>query len=672
MDSTRLTPLEEIKQCIKNKKGFVLQGGAGSGKTETLKRTLEFISERYPNKRVACITHTNLAAEEIASRVGDKYTISTIHSFLNEFIKNYKRNIHQVLFEIFKIEKIVPKGIEFYDNDEKERKKGEHENYKSIHDKYAKLLFKIKRENIERYVDKRTYDINPTHYNNQLNELIEKLNIEINYIIQEGDFKNIEYNNTKYDSLSRLTFGHDSLLTISSLLFSKHKILGKIINDKFDFVFIDEYQDTRKDIIDIFLKEIPDKRKTIIGLFGDSMQGIYDDGSGDVNEYIVEGSLKMIPKEDNYRCSEQVKDFINLFRNDGLKQEVAFKYIEKEKRYETIKERQGEAKLYYSIISDRTDKDLYLSNLKYLISEVEKKHVNYKKLMLTNKSISMEVGFLNLYEIFSNRYQEVKDEIEKLLSRLQYLDLAELYISYKSGNYNDVIVKVKKAGFNLKSFKDKQNLSHLFLDILNTDICANEALNLAFDSKIIEKTEAYQDYMLYKNNELETFAKDINYQNFKTLYNSGLTTYSKMKEKKSDLYEPEFNYYKNQIKKENFYIDFFSEKLNFKEIINYYRYLKAPENLNNIEDKIEYMTMHMTKGAGIENVIVVADEYFWTKYNFKSVFDTSRKNDKTLKLFYVACSRAKSNLVVIRLITEDEKDTMIKYFDNYEEIKFSC
>ncbi len=84
------------------------------------------------------------------------------------------------------------------------------------------------------------------------------------------------------------------------------------------------------------------------------------------------------------------------------------------------------------------------------------------------------------------------------------------------------------------------------------------------------------------------------------------------------------------------------------------------------------MTMHMTKGSGIENVMVVADEYFWNKYNFKSVFKKDIVNksfEKTLKLFYVACSRTKSNLIIVRMILKDEEDTIKQYFENYEEIK---
>lgn len=67
----KLEPLDEIKKCIKDDDNFVLQGGAGSGKTEILKQTLEYLSLTYPHKKIACITHTNLAVDEIKSRVGE-------------------------------------------------------------------------------------------------------------------------------------------------------------------------------------------------------------------------------------------------------------------------------------------------------------------------------------------------------------------------------------------------------------------------------------------------------------------------------------------------------------------------------------------------------------------------------------------------------------------------
>ncbi|WP_407267553.1 hypothetical protein [Tenacibaculum maritimum] len=36
--------------------------------------------------------------------------------------------------------------------------------------------------------------------------------------------------------------------------------------------------------------------------------------------------------------------------------------------------------------------------------------------------------------------------------------------------------------------------------------------------------------------------------------------------------------------------------------------------------------MHKTKGSGIKDVLVVLDEYFWNKYNFKTIFNPN-END---------------------------------------------
>ena len=68
--------VEQIKTIIddnqdegKDFKNFVLQGGAGSGKTESLKEVILYISEKYPNKKIACITLTNAAVDEMKLRI---------------------------------------------------------------------------------------------------------------------------------------------------------------------------------------------------------------------------------------------------------------------------------------------------------------------------------------------------------------------------------------------------------------------------------------------------------------------------------------------------------------------------------------------------------------------------------------------------------------------------
>lgn len=653
MDSKKLTALDHVFNCIESNKNFVLQGGAGSGKTESLKRVLEHLSTNYSGKKIACITHTNLAVDEIISRVGNDYTISTIHSFLNSLIKNYKKNIHEVISNIFLIDYVETE---------------EHKDYKKLYEKFASSLHSIKKETSPKVVGKREYDKNPNEFNKKLNKNIESLNEEITSIVENLDYNIVRYNETRFDNLKDLSFGHNSLLRIASLLFEKFPLLSKILQNKFDFIFVDEYQDTNEQIIDIFLNKIPHDSNTLVGLFGDSMQGIYDDGIGDVKQYIDKGLLLKVEKEDNYRCSKQVIDFINTLRDDGLKQEVAYK--NKDGIIENINDRQGSVKLYYSIYDgERTpggtpkNKDDYLTVLNKLIKTVEDNHSNFKKLMLTNKSIASEVGFENLYKVFDDRYSDVKEEIEKDLLRLQLLDLAELSDEYCKNNFNFIITELKKSGFKVTSVKDKQNISRILDSIKTSEQGAIEVLDMAFDKKILLKSNSYTSYV----NRKDVFLKDINddkfFATFKSHYTNGLNTFTRMKKEVDDLNDELFKEYQSLYKKERFYIDLFSTKIKFKEIINYLSYLN---------DETDYITMHKTKGSGIKNVMVLLEEYFWSKYKFKTIFDSKESNiEKKLynqKLFYVASSRSIDNLVCVKVIAPEEETDILSYFTDYEKI----
>jgi DNA helicase-2/ATP-dependent DNA helicase PcrA len=670
MDSgERIDPIAEIFDCIQKGENFVLQGGAGSGKTETLKRVLSRISDENPDKKITCITHTNLAAEEIRSRVGEGYTIGTIHSFLYSLIKDYKKNIHSVIAEIFKVPAVKRRQLSEY-SDEKEQKKKEHDNYKKIYDKYESTVYRVHKRQVPKVPGKREYDTNPEEFNRTLNNKINELNSEIEKIVEGKSFHDIEYSDSRFDSFENLSFGHDSLISIVALLFQKFPVLSKIVRDKFDFIFIDEYQDTHEDIISVFLNSVAKNDGPIVGLFGDSMQGIYDNGIGDVESYIENGAIKKINKEDNYRCSEQVIDFINTLRNDELEQKVALKK-KKNGTIETLAERQGIVKLYYATYEgERTDsgnpkdKDDYLQKLNTLIGSVQEKHPNFKKLFLTNKSIAGEVGFGNLYEIFRVRYTDVKEEIERDLTRLQFIDLAELFDAYNNKKYNEVLVRIKRAGFELKTVEDKNRVSKLFGELVKSNGSAFEILQKAFEIKVLSPSESYNNYVSRKEIFLKVLSEDEEYQIFKTNYLNGGDTLARMLANGIEITSKEFDNKEYDLKKETFFNDLFSNKISFKDIISYHNYLN---------DKTEYITMHKTKGSSIENVMVVLDEYFWSQYNFRIVFgETSAEDNKKLynqKLIYVACSRAIKSLVCIRMVAPGEQHSLIESFPESELIR---
>ena len=79
----------QIIETLKSGHSFRVEAGAGSGKTYSLNRAIEWIQEHkwsdYSRKKqnVVCITYTNAAVDVIAERLAkDSFIIpSTIHSF---------------------------------------------------------------------------------------------------------------------------------------------------------------------------------------------------------------------------------------------------------------------------------------------------------------------------------------------------------------------------------------------------------------------------------------------------------------------------------------------------------------------------------------------------------------------------------------------------------------
>ena len=665
---TTITAVDQCKKCIDNKRSFVLQGGAGSGKTESLKELLIYISQTNPKAKVMCITHTNVAVNEIQSRTGNAFPVSTIHSFLNSIIKDYKKNIHTIIGELFLIPEFVA-SEKNEDISEKEYKKNEHERYKKSYEKYADKHYQMTRESAPKVTGKREYDKDPESFNKILNDGIKNINKKIDEKISSKDYSAIEYNDTKFDSLKDLTFGHDGLLKIFHLLINKYPLLSKMIADRYDYIFIDEYQDTNAEIV-CDLIHVSQNSKLTLCLFGDSMQSIYSDGVGNVDEYVGD-SLIAIPKPDNYRCAYEVISFVNPLRLDGLKQEVAFKTNAKGE-IETEESRHGFAKVLYSICeqkpnshSSEEEKAIYQSKIDVLISKAKEYCPTAKILMLTNKAIAEKNHFQNLYKVFDDRYYDVGDHMEKYLSSIQVLEFCDICNAYLRGDYNTLIKSIRSNGFVIRSLSDKKTINDIMESITtNKKLSMWKAIELAAEKKLIKLSDSCINKIERERAFVEQYSNDEFYQKFRKLYLDGNNTFNKIKDMIDISSEDIFDDWESVYKKERFINELLSSNLKFYEAMNYSKYLS---------EETEYITMHKTKGSSIQNVIVVMDEFFWNEYKFSSLYlpESDTNTNRTLnskKLIYVACSRAMSGLVCVKVLTLDEVEYFKNTFPNAEEV----
>lgn len=118
----KVNELDEIMKIIFKGKNFLLSGGAGSGKTYSLVKTIDMLKNQDKNVSIACITYTNVAAEMIRKRILDssKVWVSTIHDFLWENISNYQNELKECLVELVNDESIkckdCPIDINYFNN----------------------------------------------------------------------------------------------------------------------------------------------------------------------------------------------------------------------------------------------------------------------------------------------------------------------------------------------------------------------------------------------------------------------------------------------------------------------------------------------------------------------------------------------------------------------------
>ncbi len=554
-----LTTLEEIFQCIDTGESFILDAGAGSGKTWSLVESIKYVIDiqgkdlHRNNQKIVCITYTNVAKNEIIARVenNELVMVSTIHDFLWSCISQFKIELKEKL-------------IEFLD------------------EKILKVQQSLDKSKSKKGI---TYDKN----------LLKKSKLESDKIELQSTYKTTKYKN--YFSYKNNIVSHDEVIELSQRLFSSYPVIRKLIVDTYPMIFVDEYQDTFPSVIKILLDDL-NADNLLLGFYGDKMQKIYDKGIGEIPSTY---NLKAITKLENYRCSVSVVGLLNKIRDDiqqipsGNNREV-----------------QGSCSFYQASEDNFNLSEFIDSNLEDRFG-IEDDRSNLKILYLTHKLIARENEYEELYNLVNGvgksdaltKKDEDKCPFIKFLYEIE--DIVNLYHS------NKIQRLLKKYSFEMNTFEEKQQLKE-FLDNLierretNT---VNEIIEYVVEHRFLQKSEQMNDF---------------------------------------DLEDASNSEYYNSLMQ-----------------IAYNQIIKACKTA---DEKTPFSTKHGTKGAEFENVLVVIDDTAWRNYSFDRYFsgDTSSESifNRTRNLFYVVCSRAENNLVVLGLsqLHTSSKAKIVELFDD--------
>jgi len=269
----------DLRNCLGNvpPRSFIMKAGAGSGKTTSLIKGLSSAIQIHGDKlknfrqRIACITYTEIAAGEIWRDVGSDplVHVSTIHSFMWLLAKPFQNDI-RVWVSARIAEKI-----------------------EALEQKQATYGSRVQ----QRTKDKDTRDL-------------------ARLLSQSGHIaavKSFRYG-TGSDYVKGV-LGHDDILRLVPYLIAERPLFRSLLASQFPFVFVDESQDTTKEVIEALKTVEREPGVTLcLGFFGDPMQRIYATGTG-----LVEAELNWadIPKPENFRCSTKVLNLANAIRRDG-------------------------------------------------------------------------------------------------------------------------------------------------------------------------------------------------------------------------------------------------------------------------------------------------------------------------------------------------------------------
>jgi len=161
---------------------------------------------------------------------------------------------------------------------------------------------------------------------------------------------------------------------------------------------------------------------------------------------------------------------------------------------------------------------------------------------------------------------------------------------------------------------------------------------------VLYKSGRYNEFLRstdYKNKIIRIADKRILKDNIESLTNVGDKTIEEVindaNEKGICLIDDKLD----DFKAKNEYLYNRVKEVRFSEFQKLYDYL---------EGKTPFSTQHKTKGTEFNNVLVILDNGSWPKYNFEYLFtdrtDKESVLQRTQKIFYMCCTRAKENLAV--------------------------
>ena len=450
---------------------------------------------------------------------------------------------------------------------------------------------------------------------------------KINHLIERKEAKEkidkFIYN-PNGDNLKANSLNHSDVIEIGTQMLQENRLLQQIITQQYPFMLIDESQDTRSGLVDAFFtiqKNYPND--FTLGLIGDIKQRIYMDGKADIKN-LIPADWEKPEKVMNYRCGKRIIQLANKISSvlDGSEQQARDDAPE------------GYVHLFLANSHDVLDKIAKELDVRAKMSAItgdKQWNSDVKVLTLEHSMAAVRLDFKDFYELFAR--------------------LPKYQMSFLQGEMTDMTF-FSNLIFPLVSML-KENDGIGVLNFLKKESPLLEAVPDRDYPEMLGKIRKVLDELRSSNLEEMKVSEIIEFVQRNMLFAipGHLTLALNSKEEEVDKDD--------------------------KESLAWFRALQLPLRQfkaydDYVHERTPYATHQGVKGLEFPRVLVLIDEeaakgnmFSYEKlFNVTPLSQTDIKNkemgkensiDRTSRLFYVTCTRAKESLAILMYTSNTER-----------------
>lgn len=595
--------------------------GAGSGKTRVLTYKIAYLLKQgLPPHYILALTFTNKAAREMKERIAEVagkraargLWMGTFHSIFSRILRNEAEKLgftpNFTIFDSADSKNLVKTIIKEMNLDDKIYKPG------PVHGQISKAKNSL---------------ITPNMYGNN-EELLTYDRASKRPQIYEI-YKRYQRRLKASNSMD-----FDDLLMNTNILFRDHPDVLEEYRNRFQYILVDEYQDTNFSQ-HLIVKQLSEVHQRVC-VVGDDAQSIYSFRGANIDNILKFKSnypdTKVFKLEQNYRSTQNIVSAANSLIKKNSEQ--IFKNVFSERQ-------EGEKIEVISAFSDFEEGIIVANKIATMRMEQQAMYSDFAILYRTNAQSRIFEGSLRKnnipYRIYGGlsfyQRKEVKDIISYFRMIVNPNDEVAFHriINYPTrGIGNVTVTKITEAA-------QQQNVS--LWDVISNPnkydlkINAGTARKIAsFQEMIAEFIEQNEELSAYELGDMVIKASGIAKETFSDMSPEGMSRTQNVQELMNAMSEF-VDMRKEQGEEEIQLVDFLSEAA-----------LLTDQDTDSEagDDKVTLMTVHASKGLEFEHVFIVGME----DNLFPSIMTKGevRGLEEERRLFYVAITRAKQTCII--------------------------